>query len=82
MQATMTFILGDIARLHGLARLPCRKKEPHKSRGAAEAHLRALRKRFGDTGTLAPYVCTYCGHWHIGRSKRQDTIQVKRVRHE
>lgn len=41
--------------------LPC-GKEPHHTRGAAEAHLRQLRQRNGayDTRALDIYVCKRC----------------------
>lgn len=56
-------------------RPPCRKVG-HKSFGAAEAHIRASRRR-GDTcvdgDTLAPYTCHNCGMVHVGhRRERTD----------
>jgi hypothetical protein len=45
----------------------CKDKHWHRSRGAAEAHVRAL-ERLGkaDVRTEA-YACRYCQGWHVGR---------------
>lgn len=50
---------------------PC-DKHCHKSKGAAEAHLRGLdrlpERRLGDE-RQHPYFCPWCRAWHVGRSK-------------
>ncbi len=45
-------------------------KHKHASRGAAEAHIRALQ-RIGDHTVRRPYLCPelQCGAWHVGREK-------------
>ena len=47
----------------------CAHKQAHASAGAAEAHLRALRRRFEDrlSAGLRVYQCRVCGAWHVGR---------------
>jgi hypothetical protein len=54
---------------------PCASKGKHRhlSKGAALAHVRAMRRRFGDGaardgGEPVPYLCT-CGFWHTGRDR-------------
>ena len=47
------------------------RKHPHKSKGAAEAQLRALLKREDDHGNsqeLCSYICQ-CGFWHVGHNE-------------
>ena len=47
-------------------RVSCMGKHRHKSRGAAEAHKRALI-RFGEEESLiSVYPCRYGDHWHVG----------------
>jgi len=45
----------------------CWPKVPHKTRGVAEAHLRALqRTRTVIAGELlTTYTCRYCGSFHV-----------------
>jgi hypothetical protein len=59
------------------SQLPCERKGKHKhlSEGAALAHVRAMRRRYGDGaardgGEPLPYLCA-CGYWHTGRARRQ-----------
>jgi len=49
----------------------CRRsgKHIHKSRGAAEAHIRSLVKIEPDIQWNA-YLCVYCRGWHVGRSRK------------
>lgn len=47
-------------------------KHQHKSKGAAEAQLRALRARGGDienSETLCTYLCPRCAAWHVGHNE-------------
>ena len=47
----------------------CERKEKHKSRGKAEAALRAYHVRFPDDPDGAEvhiYYCNRCGHYHLG----------------
>jgi hypothetical protein len=45
----------------------CGLKKQHKSRGAAEAHIRGLVKAGrAKAGDLNSYACLYCGTWHVG----------------
>jgi len=49
----------------------CAHKQRHLSRGAAEAHLRSLDRRFGQqVDGLQPYPCLVCRGWHLGRLHR------------
>ena len=51
--------------------MKCGIKHPHKSQGAAEAHIRALVARGQhDGGQLRPYQCRLCRLWHIGHVQR------------
>jgi hypothetical protein len=46
-------------------------KHPHKSKGAADAQLRALLKLDNDTRNtveLCTYLCA-CGWWHVGHNE-------------
>lgn len=46
-------------------------KHSHRSKGAAEAQLRALLKRGDDernTTELCTYLCA-CGYWHVGHNE-------------
>lgn len=70
----MAFLLGDIAANKGQAPdrwyavRVCHKKHPHKSIGAAQAHIRAMVKLPDYDGVeLAPYRCTICRLWHVRR---------------
>ena len=45
-------------------------KHPHKSKGAAQAHLRALERLHGENfdPRYQCYPCPYCKEfWHVGR---------------
>jgi hypothetical protein len=44
----------------------CRGKVKHGSAGAAEAHLRAMRKA-GIWDGHVHYLCDFCRRWHVGR---------------
>jgi hypothetical protein len=54
----------------------CDRKQQFKSRGAAEAALRALHRRaeagdgFVVHGQPTIYQCTTCGCWHHGRARK------------
>jgi hypothetical protein len=68
----VTWTLGQI-----VGRTPkrgCDGKQPHRSKGAAEAAIRA-RKRSPNykpsAVALAPYKCRYCDWWHVGHDARQ-----------
>lgn len=65
----------------------CRKtgKQRHRSKGAAEAHLRALLKRddisASDKLLLNTYICVgkgnrACGDWHVGRNEFRKPVEV------
>jgi len=50
---------------------PC-KKIGHPSRGKAEAHVRAMKKRSDsviDAAHLGVYHCSVCRQWHTGHSR-------------
>jgi heterodisulfide reductase subunit B len=48
----------------------CGKKHRHKSKGAAEAHLRSMVKIEKDEG-ITVYPCPYCHFWHIGHTPKR-----------
>lgn len=47
---------------------PCWRKVQHRSRGAADAHIRALRRLpvADNADRLESYACRHCGGWHVG----------------
>lgn len=47
-------------------RRSCKRKHRHPSRGAAEAHLRALGRTGPLVRPLVAYACEYCLGWHVG----------------
>jgi hypothetical protein len=48
----------------------CVQKHPHKSRGAALAHIRSIERRDLETALhLQPYFCVYCKSWHVGHKR-------------
>ena len=48
----------------------CAAKQVKGSRGAAEAQLRSLERRFGTVvAELQVYQCPICRQWHLGRSR-------------
>lgn len=60
--------IGDVPSAAPLRRLrPCWRKVPHRSMGAALAHLKALRRNplVRDAARLCAYECK-CGAWHVG----------------
>jgi hypothetical protein len=61
--------LGEIARLDGVFLPRCWRKQKWRSEGAAQAHLRALKRSSGvkDEDRLNTYPCPYCKWWHVGR---------------
>lgn len=71
----------SIGELTGLREpLPCerRKKVQYKSKGAAEAAIRSLRKRperVKDDDTLNVYKCKYCYRWHVGHDRPPEERQ-------
>lgn len=48
----------------------CKGKIRRKSRGAAEAHLRALEKQGKASSRDNAYLCRFCRGWHVGHSSR------------
>ena len=46
-----------------LRRTSCLGKHKHKSKGAAEAHVRARERRGLPPGKA--YVCVFCKRWHV-----------------
>lgn len=64
----MGFLLGIQAR-QALSAPRCWRKQRHASQGAADAHLRALKRaeNVRDTELLNAYPCQDCGAWHVGR---------------
>lgn len=71
----------SIGELTGLREpLPCerRGKVKYKSKGAAQAHIRALLKRperLRDGDTLNEYKCRHCFRWHVGHSRPPEERQ-------
>lgn len=65
--------IGDVPSAAPLRRrLPCWRKVPHPSRGAAAAHLRALRRNplVKDAATLCAYgPCVHCARFHVGHDR-------------
>ena len=68
-------LLAELLARHDAAKLPCERKGKHKhrSQGAALAHARSMRRRYGegaarDGGEPTPYLCS-CGWWHTGRKR-------------
>lgn len=55
-----------------LKRERCTRKVAHKSKGAAEAHIRSLEKRGILDGELRPYVCSYGPHWHVAHVTKKE----------
>lgn len=60
--------------------LPCERREKvqYKSKGAAQAAIRALRKqpeRLKDGDTLEEYKCRHCYRWHVGHARPADERQ-------
>lgn len=58
-------------------------KQRHASKGAAEAHLRAMLKRGAvsdaDARLLNTYICTEaygCGDWHVGKDEFRKPVEV------
>jgi hypothetical protein len=60
--------LGEVARLIGVTPSPCWRKQRWKSEGAANAHLRALRKAEYVRGEeqLNVFFCRHCKWYHVG----------------
>ena len=46
----------------------CARKHPHRSKGTAEAHIRALKKLHPEEEMVA-YACRYCPNWHVAHKK-------------
>ena len=71
----------SIGEITGLREpLPCERrggsdrqaKVKYKSKGAAQAAIRALLKRperVKDAGTLQEYKCPHCYYWHVGHDR-------------
>lgn len=56
----------------------CSSKQFHRTQGAAEAHMRALERRFGhQTESLRVYKCRICGGWHLGRLRPLAGLEVE-----
>jgi len=54
----------------------CLGKQSHKSKGKAEAHLRALARRSGDEN-LTAYYCQFCRGYHVGHTRRDHNTKEK-----
>ena len=57
-------------------------KTKHKSKGAAEAHLRSLKARatdLKDPDALCTYLHAGCG-WHVGHRPTIHNVRLGRVR--
>ena len=66
--AGLHFRLGDVPSAR-LLRPRCWPKVPHRSQGAAEAHLRSLQRTVIAGELLNTYHCRHCGRWHVGHLK-------------
>jgi len=56
-------------------------KQRHASKGAAEAHLRAMLKRDdipqSDKDLFCTYICGYgCGDWHVGKNEFKKPVEI------
>lgn len=61
--------IGDVPSAAVLRqKLPCWRKVPHRSFGAADAHLRALKRNplVRDIASLRAYECVHCRRFHVG----------------
>jgi len=63
--------IGDVPSA-AVIRRPCWRKQQHPSRGAAEAHRRALLRQAHviAADALNTYRCRHCGHFHVGHTAR------------
>jgi hypothetical protein len=55
-------------------------KHAHPSRGAAEAHMRALLRldMARDPARLHVYLCGRCFEWHVGHAKKSAHVSKYR----
>ena len=49
-------------------------KVRHATRRLAEKHAEGLRKRTGST--CWPYVCEFCGGWHVGHTYKAPIYRI------
>lgn len=70
MQGGAVMKLGEVARLIGVTPSRCWRKQKYKSKGAADAHLRALRRANYVQGEaqLNSFLCRGCGCYHVGHA--------------
>lgn len=56
----------------------CDGKHQHASQGAAEAHIRALKRmpNVKNPELLRAYCCTNCGKWHTGRIRPEQSASA------
>lgn len=49
----------------------CGTKHKHASMGKAMAHIRSVRRRFGDDAAagMVAYRCRFCKAWHVGHGR-------------
>jgi hypothetical protein len=57
----------------------CLGKHKHNSKGAAEAHLRAMEKVSQDE--MVAYVCPFCRKWHVGHQIKRRRINASKTLH-
>lgn len=71
--------LGEVARLIGVSPNRCWRKQRWRSQGAADAHLRALRKApwCKDGAQLNVYLCPWCQWYHVGHNGGPDGRQSR-----
>jgi hypothetical protein len=51
-------------------RKSCKNKIAHETKENAYAAMRKLLKRNFIFHHIHPYLCPYCGKWHLGRTKK------------
>lgn len=62
------FLLGEVARIHGLHVSPCTRKIRHATFLEARAHQQSVYAAHGrePKRPLVVYRCRNCGGWHVG----------------
>ena len=51
-----------------LRRRACKGKQPHADWNAANAAMRSMIRRKGDSGQMQAYRCQSCGRYHFGHT--------------
>lgn len=69
MRGTLREQLQPIRDTLGPKRFWCDGKQRHVSLGAAEAHARSLRRRYG--ASCQAYKCPSCLGYHVGRTRER-----------